>query len=348
MTLKLTRNNGHWYVTGTLVGQRVRQSTRLPDTPSYRAMAEKERLKIEQEIINGSFGHQVVRTTFQEACDAYVSWQRVEGKSVIDQQRKLDKLCEQWGNVRLTDITNQAIQVYVKNEWGHLAPNSIKRYLNDFRAVLNHARKSIQGFNGVDIPMPRVKDARDIHFDEAQANAYLEWVQENHPYYYPHYLTLIDTGVRLNEMLGLRSTAFNTDVVRVRRRLVRSGKTQSRDIPLTADMKSLATRFRRLKATDTLYTTSKGLPFSSADSASATLCGVLKEGCEAMGLPHTGKEAMRVHDLRHTFAYLTARNGCDLGDLQYLLGHEDIGQTMRYRGFIQSRARTFVGSLRGQ
>ena len=63
---------------------------------------------------------------------------------------------------------------------------------------------------------------------------------------------------------------------------------------------------------------------------------VLRDGCAAMGLPSTGEESMRPHDLRHTFAYLTAKAGADLGDLQYLMGHEDISQTMRYRGFIKA------------
>lgn len=72
----------------------------------------------------------------------------------------------------------------------------------------------------------------------------------------------------------------------------------------------------------------------------------IEAGLQGYGLPHEGDAAMRVHDLRHTFAYLTAKAGADIGDLQYLLGHEDISQTMRYRGFIQSRATTFVSSMR--
>ena len=51
---------------------------------------------------------------------------------------------------------------------------------------------------------------------------------------------------------------------------------------------------------------------------------------------------VRVHDLRHTFAYLLAQSGADLGDIQLLMGHKDISQTMRYRGWIRSRAEKHI------
>lgn len=346
MGLKLMKRNDTWHVEGRVMGQRVRQSTRLPAQPAYRAMAEKERLRIERSIIEGTqLGSQVLET-FQDAADMYLQWKRIENKWSFDMQAKVEKLCDTWGAIRLTDITPAAIQTFVAQEWGHLKPSSIRRYLNDFRSVLNHAKKSIVGYAGCDVPMPYVNDVRDVHFDENEANAFLAWVTSTHEHYYPHFLTLIDTGVRLNEMLSLRSTAFSNDVLRVRRRLARTGKTKTRDIPLTDDMEKLAARFRSLKATEPLYVAASGKPWSGSDSASATLGNVLKRGLRDLGLPDTGDDAMRVHDLRHTFAYLTAKAGADIGDLQYLMGHEDIGMTMRYRGFIQSRARTFVGLAR--
>lgn len=350
MALKLVKRNDVWHVEGRILGQRVRQSTRLPSTPAYRAMAEKERLRIERSIIEGSpnGGAQVVET-FQEAAESYLQWKRIENKWSVDMNKKVDKLCDVWGAVQLVDITPGAIQTFVANEYAGLKPGTVRRYLNDFRAVINHAKKTINGYAGCDVPMPRVHDQRDVHFDENEAVAFLEWVASERPFFTPHFTTLIDTGVRLNELLSLKLTNFSDDVVRVRRRLVRSGKTVSRDIPLTDDMVKIAANFRaNKKATDVLYTTETGVPWATSDSASGMLNNVLVEGLQALGLPHTGESKVRVHDLRHTFAYLTAKAGADLGDLQYLMGHEDISMTMRYRGFIQSRARTFVGRARRQ
>lgn len=342
MALRLEKQNGHWYVVGTVVGQRVRQSTRLPDSMAYKPIAEKVRLKVESEIVSGRHDSPAKRMTWGEAADGYLEWKHIERKTSRHMSMHVEKMREFWGAVKLADITPAAVQAYVGAEWGHLKPGSVRRYLNTFRAVLSWAKDNVEGYGGVKVPVPTVKDARDVHFDEGEATAFLEWVREHKSFYLPHFLTLVDTGVRLNEMLGLRSPAFSGDVVRLRRRLERSGKTQTRDIPMTNDMAQLAKGFRGRPATEVLYVSATGKPWANANSASAALNLVLKEGCEAIGSP-----SMRVHDLRHTFAYLTAKAGADLGDLQYLMGHEDISQTMRYRGFIQSRARTFVSRARG-
>ena len=349
MTLKCVRKNGSWYLEGYVMGQRVRQSTRLPDTQQYRPLAERERMKIEQQIIEGSYGKSKSSVTYREAADLFISWKRVEGFDTIELQRKLDKLCDYWGPTPLVEITTAAITHFITTEWAHLKPNSIQRYLNDFRAVLTYAKEQVDGFDGVKVPYPSYDDQRDTHFDLQQANDFLDWVADEIPFYLPHYTTLIDTGVRLNEMLGLRRGSFDltNEVTRVRRKLIRSGKTQTRDIPMTKDIKKLAHEWRSKRPQDVLYLSKEGQPWKTADSASATLNAWLKRGCKEMGLPHEGEEAMRVHDLRHTYAYLTASNGADLGDLQYLMGHKDIWQTMRYRGFIQSRARTYASSIRG-
>ena len=213
------------------------------------------------------------------------------------------------------------------------------------RAVLNYAEKTHDGYKSPDIFMPRVDDARDMHFDETQANTFLAWVRDEWPQLDWHFTTLIDTGVT-NELCGLRTTSFDNDIVRVRKRISQTGKTVSRDVPLTDDMKRVATEMKsKHRATEPVFRSLDGTPLR-ADHASKLLGRVLRDGCAAMGLPSTGEESMRPHDLRHTFAYLTAKAGADLGDLQYLMGHEDISQTMRYRGFIQSRARTYVANMR--
>jgi integrase len=192
-----------------------------------------------------------------------------------------------------------------------------------------------------------VNDARDTHFDEVQANAFLDWAKREREELYPHFLTLIDTGVRLNEMMALRVTSFGGGVVRVRRPLT-SGKTLTRDIPLTEDMEELVRGWKGKRATSKLYAVGSGETKWDVNRLGLALNRALREGCAAIGLESLaeGDGRMRVHDLRHTFAYLTAKAGADVGDLQYLMGHEDISMTMRYRGFIQSRARTYVGRAR--
>jgi integrase len=44
----------------------------------------------------------------------------------------------------------------------------------------------------------------------------------------------------------------------------------------------------------------------------------------------TGIEDFRFHDLRHTFGSHLVMQGVDLRTVQQVMGHKDIGMTMRY------------------
>jgi integrase len=348
MALKLSKKNGHWYVEGSLLGTRVRESTRLPDAASYKGMAEKVRLRIEKDIIENHGRPEVQIRTFGDAAAGYLGWRKVEERYNRAMELNVRRFNDDWGEVKLEEITPASIQAYIAATYTSVKPGTVRRNMSYFAAILNWAKENVDGFGGVRVPMPRVDNARDIHFDEDQAVAFLEWVRDAYPHLFGHFLTLIDTGVRLGEMLALRPTNFGDGVLKVRRKLARKSKTLTRDIPMTPDMEVWSDSVRCLGATTPIYwrNGTTGKTWCNMPSVSTTLNRVLKEGCGKMGLPNSGEGAMRVHDLRHTFAYLTAKAGADLGDLQYLMGHSDISMTMRYRGFIQSRARTYVGRAR--
>ena len=76
--------------------------------------------------------------------------------------------------------------------------------------------------------------------------------------------------------------------------------------------------------------------FPSAGKPGAHLGSVPKahdRACEAMGL----RGAMDLYNLRHTFATRSILSGTDVTILQKILGHSEIGMTMRY---VKSRSIT--------
>ena len=79
----------------------------------------------------------------------------------------------------------------------------------------------------------------------------------------------------------------------------------------------------------------------NAPAMSDKMRRILREGLAAIGV----KRGVRVHDLRHTFAFLCGSAGVDIADLQVLMGHSNISMTMRYRGFIQSRAKEVLDGI---
>jgi len=330
--LKIKREGNVYYIVGSLLGTRVRQSTKLPvNNPASKQMAERIRLDVETSIINGTSGNTAKNVTVGEVADAYRNWKRVEGRLTLDTDRKIEKLSG-FFNVPLSAVTTHSIQAFVIDNMSNLKANTIKRYLNQLRAILKFAEQTY-GWSCPKIPIPQVDDARDVHLDAEQVVDVLSYFRDHEPRLYPHFVFLFDTGVRLGELLRVERQHCVNNVVRVRRTDKMKQKTMTRDIPMTDDVKNVVVNWP-----------SGGLNLWSGNTAaSAELNKALKRACAYCNL-----HAIRVHDARHTFAYLTAKAGADLGDLQYLLGHSDISMTMRYRGYIQSRARDFVLSGRPQ
>ncbi len=52
--------------------------------------------------------------------------------------------------------------------------------------------------------------------------------------------------------------------------------------------------------------------------------------CTAASIPRTGKNAVRIHDLRHSYASVLASGGVSLQMIGELLGHSQISTTLRY------------------
>ena len=329
--LKLEKRRDVWHLTGTLAGKRVRESTRIPlSHPNGRALAEQMRIEREHQILTRNFNG-ATNKTVDNAIQDYRSYKQIENRLSADMDKKIEKIADYWSGKSLNDVTTQSVQTYVMKTMGGLKPNSIKRYLNQLRAIFKYAEE-LYGWKCPKIIMPFVDDARDVHLDADQVNDVLIYFLRKEPKYYPHFLLLFDTGARLGEMLKLTPQSFRGEVVKIRRDPTPKQKSMTRDIPMTPDISKLVKRAWPKRGLDI---------WNDPKSASATLNKAIKRACMHCGFP-----PIRVHDCRHTFAYLAAKNGADLGDLQYLLGHADISMTMRYRGFIQSRARAVVVSSR--
>jgi integrase len=335
--LKVKREGGRLWIMGTLLGQRVRKSTGL--AVGFEKDAEIQRIRIEREIAEGRFGEKEEKTghTFGAAVKLYLQWRGMENK-LSPQTERLAKLYESlFGGRDVRTLTQEEIQRTVLHAFEGLQPSSVRRYLNVFNAIMNHAA-SVWGVKVAVAKRPRADDERDVHWTGEEASAFLEWCQRKHAWAHPHFLVLVDCGVRLNELLQLHRRDFEGGVLRVRRRTLSNGKTEARTIPLTEDVQKVVIS---MPERGPAFLNRHGEPFWNANSASAFLGAVLKEGVAELGL-----REIRLHDLRHTFAYLVAQAGADLGDLQLLMGHSDIKMTMRYRGFVESRARAAVLSAR--
>lgn len=234
-------------------------------------------------------------------------------------------------------LRQEDVDAHIAEDMSELRPNTIAKMVRVVKAVMNdaHGRGLIEAVPR--LRCPTFFDERDEHLTGDEVDALLKWLIANKgPVESLAIGTLIYTGVRVNELTGLKGSDFRPFSLLVRKK---QGKTRdTRSIPYAGTYyKLFKPHMLNACGGDFVF---KSVAISPA-AMSDKLRRVLREGLDAMGVTRN----VRVHDLRHTFAFLCGSAGVDLGDLQLLLGHSNVAMTMRYRGFINSRAKEVLDGM---
>lgn len=259
---------------------------------------------------------------------AYKRTKHLEGKLSGPLERTVGMWQCQLGAMQCHDITQQIVEDALIGVSPRAKPNTIAYRINVLKAILNHGLATGLITEVPKLKPPRYFDARDEHLDMAEVNQVLTWLWHHGDNSALAIATLIYTGVRVNELCLLEGRHFGIDELTVNSK---RGKTRAtRTIPYA---ESYAKTFRPSSLMKIGGRVFVGLAHTPA-AMSEFLGRELKAALKACGITRN----VRVHDLRHTFAYLCGAAGVDLGDLQMLMGHSNISMTMRYRGFIKSRA----------
>ena len=134
-------------------------------------------------------------------------------------------------------------------------------------------------------------------------------------------LVLLDTGIRLSELLGMKVRDINNDTGYIRvlgkgskERVVRIGKVAQKAV-----WRYLMYRTR--KDAQEIWLTEEGKPLHKSGVQS-----LVKRLKERAGIDGNGN----VHRFRHTFALSFLRTDRNVFNLQYLLGHSDFDMVRRY------------------
>lgn len=323
MTLKLVDRGGYWHVAGKFMGKEVRKST--GKKISERGEAE---LFLASEIAR-AVAAKDNDSTLAKVLEEYRAKLYSGGKLTSQSGYMIDEWISLAGKLNVSQVNAGRIEELVMTGMSGLKANSIRRKLNVLSAAINYgaARGMCQT---VKLMLPKVDDARDTHLTIEEVREFIEWLDVNKPEYKLAFMVLMDTGVRLGEMRKLRWRDITEDMVVVRSKV--NGKTRLRSVPLSGRLKAEIAKHRGAPS---------ALCFGDGKTewkaASVLLGRTLKAWAKEAGV-----EDLRVHDLRHTFAYQCAFHGCDLGELQMLMGHANVAMTMRYRGFIMSKAKGVI------
>lgn len=149
---------------------------------------------------------------------------------------------------------------------------------------------------------------------------------------YPFVFTILHTGMRKGEVMGLMwaDVDFDEGVIHVRRHvvpdesgapmLVSGAKTEAgvRDIPMPDALAAYLKGLQRTARSVYVFPNSKGKLYSSSALSSLWVTLDKRAGF------HT-----HPHQLRHTYATKLFEQGLDVRQVQYVLGHADVNITLR-------------------
>jgi len=330
--LKLSMTKTSWVVSGTVAGQRIRKALKgIPPRKEYKADAQRALMELERAAFSGTGAKQF---TFDECAQHYETFKRREGRSMDGITPYVTRLIAAFGKRSASSITALDATMYA-NDLGRVQAGTIRRHLVALKAILNHANK--HGMLDVvpRIELPRVDDARDQHLEIDEIDAVLAWVKTNRSAHYMALTMLIDTGLRLNELLRLQWRDVATDKIVVQR--VSHGKAKTRTVPLSKRAQAALAGCGATSFVGSVVLNASGGAYKDRHDAARRWRSALWAACDALKIPR-----LRLHDLRHTFAYQAATHGADLGDLQGMMGHANVSMTMRYRGFIPNRAQAII------
>lgn len=144
---------------------------------------------------------------------------------------------------------------------------------------------------------------------------------------------LFDTGMRLAEVINLRSEQIHDEYI-----LVHGKGNKERLVPVSPFLAKQLLRYRTVR--DSYFEDKRfpeGFIFVSNRGKQLTpeVIGMfLKQAAKEVGV--NPQVRVSPHTCRHTFAHLQLKNGLDLYSLSRLMGHENVAITQRYLAGLQN------------
>lgn len=367
-TYRITVSNGY-----DAKGKQIRKSMTWEPAPGMTARQiekelDRQAVLFEEKVKSGQYMDGNVR--FQDFAER---WFEDYGKEHLRERTYLryvelsKRTYDAIGHIRLDRLQPQHLLDFYKQlaepgqnkrTGGGLAPKTIKHYHTFISSVLERAVKwgiiSDNPCHRVDAPKA---DKKQIQFlDDHQALQFMKALEGESLEYRVVFSTLLLTGMRRGELLGLEwpDIDFDAGVIHIRRTsqyapgagiYTDTTKTEQSMRPLSApaELLSMLRQYRveqwerRLRLGDKwakewaehprLFTQWDGKPMHP-NAPYQELQKLLKRS----GLPKVS-----LHSLRHTNATLLIRNGADVRTVSGRLGHSQTSTTMNiYAEFLQS------------
>lgn len=211
-----------------------------------------------------------------------------------------------------------------------LAPATVARRINSLRSFWRYLRECdyTTGDPFASISLPKRPDTTPQHLTAEEAQRVLQAAHGQTCLFNAFRDTavlsvLLFTGIRRSELLALALPDVDPAGGTLQVLAGKGGK--ARLVPLLEPACAAVSDWLELRPDcehDRLFTSKWGAPLSKRGLASAL--------DRALDGARVGKAGITLHSLRHTFACLLLKGGCDLYSLQRMLGHSRLDTTATY------------------
>lgn len=226
------------------------------------------------------------------------------------------------GEIILTKAKLQAFVIRLRDKG--LKPRSVNSYLQALNAFALWLHQE-HGRERVRLPLLRTERKVLRVYEDPSLRLLLSFKPSTFPEWRIFAVTvlLLDTGCRIDEVLGLAEGSLDLDALTVR---VLGKGSKERTIPISVECRKVLYRYLGLRKK---AKQEGGYVFGTRNKTRLTHRNALRDFYrlkDLVGLPHDGG----FHRLRHSFATGYLRHGGEVVRLQKQLGHSRIETTLGY------------------
>ncbi len=328
-----------WWVSYTNKrGQRIRRATGTQDRKEAEALEAKWKLEAFKEK---QWDEKPART-LDEVLLVFLK-ARSDKRSAADDRYHARRLLDYiGGDAEMDSLTASTIRGYMeRRKRDGVANATINRELALLSAAINYCNLELEWQLPNPVARRKLKEpeGRVRWITLAEAEALIKAATTSH---LKDFIRLaLNTGMRLNEMLGLEWDRVDWQQRLVRLEAQHTKSAKRRTVPLNEDAYRVLLSRARFRAE---YCPDSPWVFALADGKRLTS---IKTGF-ATARRRAGIKDFRVHDLRHTCAAWLVTSGVALVEVRDLLGHASVIMTERYAHLAPENVRGAVAVLDGR
>lgn len=301
-----------FYTDFVINGQRVCKSTGKTTKREAKHVEALER----QKLLSGTKEQKVSKLLLQDAIEQVYESKWAGNKDGMGSYRRARLLQDHMGNVTISAIGDDSVNALVRKlEGTGIESSTVNRYLASLKTILKHFRQPTDFIklrkenNGRIRVLSKDEEARSIEL--------LRAAEGKKPYYVEAadmIVVLVDTGMRLSELLNLKyeDINFTSNLISI---WINKGD-RPRSVPMTRRTRAIMVARQLIN---------KAKPFTITIHEAERAWQWMRA---EIGLKRDGEFV--IHALRHTCASRLVNAGVDLYVVCKWLGHSSIKITERY------------------